>query len=70
MVDVVNKSCEHVGCIKQSSFNYEGQKGSIFCAQHKSQGMANVMRVRWYEHAGCSKNQEVRACWVQQGAAL
>jgi len=55
MINVKVKICEHAGCSKAGpSFNFEGEQGGRFCAQHKLQGMEDVKN-KSCEHAGCSK---------------
>ena len=51
MVNVINKTCNHEGCITYPCFNFEGEKG-IFCKEHKQQGMVNVIN-KTCNHEGC-----------------
>ena len=37
------KECEHAGCSTKAVFNFEGEKGGRFCAQHKLEGMVNMV---------------------------
>ena len=39
MVDVKNKTCEHLGCMKRPHFNITGLKSGRFCSKHKEEGM-------------------------------
>ncbi len=34
--------CHSPGCKKQASFNYEGQKGGLYCVEHKDNDMVYV----------------------------
>lgn len=36
------------------NFNFPGEKGGIFCAQHKTEGMIDIKHKRCVE-PGCSK---------------
>lgn len=36
------------------NFNFPGEKGGIFCAQHKAEGMVDIKHKRCVE-PGCSK---------------
>ena len=37
------KECEHAGCSTKAVFNFEGEKGGRFCAQHKLVDMVNMV---------------------------
>ncbi len=37
------KKCEHAGCSTKAVFNFEGEQGGRFCAQHKLEGMVNMV---------------------------
>ena len=50
----LKKSCEHEGCTKQSSFNYEWESKARFCSAHKLLDMVDVKH-KSCEIAGCSK---------------
>jgi hypothetical protein len=42
------------GCSKQPTFNFEGEKRPLYCAEHKKEGMIDVKHKRCVE-PGCSK---------------
>jgi len=42
MIDVKNKSCENIGCIKLPVFNYINSQKPRFCNSHKLTGMVNI----------------------------
>jgi hypothetical protein len=43
MKDVIHKSCIHEGCNTRPTYNVEGQKKGLYCAQHKTEEMVNVI---------------------------
>ena len=53
MVDVYNKRCAFVGCLKQPAFGFAGTSAE-FCAAHVSDFMTDVKSVRC-KHDGCLK---------------
>ena len=46
--------CKHINCNKHPSFNLEGEKKPLYCAEHKKDGMVNV-RHKTCIHEGCKK---------------
>jgi len=57
MLDICNaqdRKCQGAGCTRMPNFNFPGEKGGIFCAQHKSEGMVDIKHKRCQE-PGCSK---------------
>ena len=53
MVDVKNKTCEHIGCRKLPVFNKEGEIKGRFCSEHKEIEMVDVKH-KTCEHIGCN----------------
>jgi hypothetical protein len=45
-------SCKFEGCKKYASFNFEGEKGSKYCAKHKHTDMINF-KVKRCEAENC-----------------
>uniref|UniRef100_A0A7S4DCB4 EsV-1-7 n=1 Tax=Heterosigma akashiwo TaxID=2829 RepID=A0A7S4DCB4_HETAK len=67
MVNVQNKKrCKQAGCGKRPSFDFKGEQGGKFCAQHKLQGMVDVKH-KTCEHAGCSKDPSFSFAGEQGG---
>lgn len=54
MINVMQKNCEHEGCLKQPCYNLPNEHFGKFCATHKTPEMVNV-RERPCEHEGCLK---------------
>ncbi|CAM9399091.1 unnamed protein product [Choristocarpus tenellus] len=54
MVDVRNKPCKELGCRRQPSYGYEGQRRE-FCFAHKREGMVDVKSTRC-KSSGCVKH--------------
>ena len=54
MIDIKNKTCEHIGCRKIPVFNIEGEITARFCTEHKEIGMIDV-KSKTCEHIGCRK---------------
>ena len=54
MVNVKNRKCENLGCMKEPYFNVPGSKAGRFCSKHKHAGMVDVKNKRC-EHPGCKK---------------
>ncbi len=44
--------CKHNGCKKQSYYNFEGLKNTLFCSEHKQEGMVDIKSKRC-EYDGC-----------------
>lgn len=42
MIDVMNKKCIFNSCVKQPSYNYEGEKKALYCVDHKLETMVDV----------------------------
>ena len=42
MIDIRNNKCKFNECIKRPNFNYEGEKKSIYCFEHKKDDMIDV----------------------------
>ena len=51
---VQDRKCQGPGCTRMPNFNFPGEKGGIFCAQHKSEGMVDIKHKRCVE-PGCNK---------------
>ena len=49
-----DRKCQGPGCARMPNFNFPGEKGGIFCAQHKAEGMVDIKHKRCVE-PGCSK---------------
>jgi len=54
MINVIQKNCDHEGCLKQPCYNLPNEHFGKFCASHKTPEMVNV-RERPCEHEGCRK---------------
>lgn len=54
MINVIQKNCDHDGCMKQPCYNLPNEHFGKFCASHKTPEMVNV-RERPCEHEGCLK---------------
>lgn len=54
MINVIQKNCEHEGCLKQPCYNLPNEHFGKFCATHKTPYMVNV-RERRCEFDGCMK---------------
>ena len=42
MINITDKKCIHINCIKLPSYNIEEEKKAIYCFSHKLEGMVNV----------------------------
>ena len=49
-----DRKCQGAGCSRMPNFNFPGEKGGIFCAQHKADGMVDIKHKRCVE-PGCTK---------------
>ena len=49
-----SKTCVHPGCEKQPFYNNPGQKTGIYCAEHKTPTMKNVVS-KICDHPRCEK---------------
>ena len=56
MINVVSKTCEYDGCIKQPCYNISGEKKGRFCANHKELNMVDVIN-RKCEIIGCNEDE-------------
>jgi len=54
MINVMQKNCEHEGCVKQPCYNLPTEHFGKFCATHKKDDMVNV-RERRCEYEECTK---------------
>mmetsp|Transcript_18203 Transcript_18203/g.29445 ORF Transcript_18203/g.29445 Transcript_18203/m.29445 type:complete len:149 (+) Transcript_18203:241-687(+) len=45
-MDARSKKCEHARCSKQATFNFEGEKGNRFCANHANHALPGMMNKR------------------------
>jgi hypothetical protein len=46
--------CKHADCTKRSGFNFDNEKQGVYCAEHKLDGMVNVVDRRC-KHSDCMK---------------
>jgi hypothetical protein len=42
MIDVTHKTCKYKNCKTQPTYNTEGKKQSLYCCEHKKEGMIDV----------------------------
>ena len=46
MVDIVNKKCIHINCIKRPCFNYDNETKGKYCFEHKLEGMIDIENIK------------------------
>ena len=46
MIDVRHKKCIHPDCQKRATYNFEGEKNTLYCNSHKQEGMIDVRHKR------------------------
>jgi hypothetical protein len=54
MINVISKRCIGKDCKKRPNYNFEGEKGGIYCFDHKHNDMINVTRKNCIE-SNCKK---------------
>jgi len=47
--------CKETGCTKRPSFNVKGEMRTLYCSEHKKEGMINII-YKTCIHEGCTKN--------------
>jgi hypothetical protein len=47
--------CKEQGCVKRPSFNVKGEMRTLYCSEHKKEGMVDVLN-KTCIHEGCTKN--------------
>jgi hypothetical protein len=52
MINIKDRRCSQLSCMKIPLYNYDGEKKGLFCCAHKKVGMINV-RTRKCIHPGC-----------------
>ena len=50
----MSKRCTHPNCTKRPTYNVVGQTGGLYCTEHKTDGMVDVMNKRC-THPNCTK---------------
>jgi hypothetical protein len=61
-----HKWCAHEGCEKQPAYNVSGEKQGLFCSEHKTDGMVNVIS-KQCAHEGCAKIPAYNVSGEKQG---
>ncbi len=54
MINIAIKKCIYENCLKQPNYNFNTEKRAIYCAQHKTYGMVDLIHKKCNQE-GCSK---------------